>query len=169
MTTVSFFSRFTSRKGNDFATKIQNGDSHCEFLETHANKRCSEMIKSTALVGACKNTTWFQVSCTLVLFTPAIIGSYEATKNHLIDHVSANTISSRSGASISQVATNPSEISKSNWDAHISDTSKNDLLGNIPCLSTLRFEKKKSIWDERDCRGIKRPYPSSGRGPGCGG
>ena len=127
------------------------------------------MIKSTTLVSTCKDTPWFQVSCTLSLSTPAIIGSYEATKNHLIDHVPANTISIRSGASISQAATNPSEISKSNWDAHVSDTSNNDLLGNISCLSTLSSEKKKSIWDERDCRGIKRPYPRSGHGPGRGG
>ena len=62
------------------------------------------MIKSTALVGACKDTPWLQVSCTLALSTPAIIGSYEATKNHLISHVPDNTIASRSRASIVQVA-----------------------------------------------------------------
>ena len=89
------------------------------------------MIKSTTLVGACKDTPWLQVSCTLALSTPAIIGSYEATKNHLIDHLPANTIFGRSGASIIQVATNPSKISNSDWDAHVSDTSNNDLLGNI--------------------------------------
>ena len=123
------------------------------------------MSKATAFFGACKDTTCIQVTYTAYLFTPAIIGIYEATKNHLIAHVPANTIAVCSGASIGQVATNPLEMSKSDWDTHISETSNNNLLRNMPCWSMLSFENKKSIWDERDCRGIKRPHPSGGHGP----
>ena len=126
------------------------------------------MSNSTALIGACKDTPWLQVYCTVVVSTPAIIGIYEATKNHLIVHVPPNTISSRSGASIGQVATNPSEIPKINWDANFSYMSNNYFLGNIPCCSTLISKKKNSTSEERDCRGIKRPRPSGRRGPGRG-
>ena len=101
------------------------------------------MSKATDLIEACKDTPWLQVTCTVALYTPTIIGSYEATKNHLITHIPANTISGRSGASIGQVATNPSENPKSDWDAHVSYMTNNDLLGDIPCWSTLSFDKKK--------------------------
>ena len=90
------------------------------------------MSKATALAGACKDTPWLQTPCTVALFTPTIICSYGSTKKHLIANVIDNTIASRSGASIFQVATNSSEISKSNWDTHVSDMSNNDLLGNMP-------------------------------------
>ena len=61
-----------------------------------------------------------------------------------------------------------SEISKSDYDAHVSDTSNNDLLGDMSFWPTLIFEKKNLIWDKRDLRGIKHPCPSGGRGPGRG-
>ena len=143
MTAVSVYSRFTSRKGTDLATYIQSRDSHYEVLDTHNDEFFSEMIKATALVGACKDTPWLQVTCTVALSTPAIIGSYEVTKSHIISHVPYNTIAGSIGASIGQVATNPSEMSKSDWDAHVSDISNNDLLSDITCWSTLNFEKKK--------------------------
>ena len=72
------------------------------------------MSKATALIGTCKDAPWIQFSCTVALSIPAIIGRYEATKNHLISHVPDNTISGLSEDSIGQVATNPSEMSKSN-------------------------------------------------------
>ena len=100
MTAVSVSSRFTSHKGNEIATYIQNRDSHYKFLETQTDERCSEMSKATALVGACKDIPWLQVACTVALSAPAIIGSYEDTKNHLIDHLLANTTVGRSGGSI---------------------------------------------------------------------
>ena len=64
-TAISVSSRFTSCKGNDLATCINNRDSHYEFLETHTDKRCSEISKATALTGACKDTPWSQVTCTV--------------------------------------------------------------------------------------------------------
>ena len=142
---VSVSLRFTSSKGTDLVNYIQNRDSHYEFLETHADDHCSKISKSTALIGACKDTTWIQVACTVALSTPDIIGSYEATNNHIIAHVPANKISGRSGASIGQVATNPSEISRSDWEYHVSDISNNAFLGNMLCWSKLSFDKKKPI------------------------
>ena len=106
-TVVSVSSRFTSSKGTDLATYIQNRGSHYEFLETQSDKRCSEIIKATTLVGACKDTPWLQVTCTVSLPTPTIIGSYKATKNHLIAHITANNAAVRIGNSICQFATNP--------------------------------------------------------------
>ena len=91
------------------------------------------MSKETALIGACKDTPWIQVACTAVLSTPAIIGRYKATKKQLIARAPVNTIAVRSGASIGKVATNPSEISKSDWDNYVSDMSNNELLGDTPC------------------------------------
>ena len=129
---LSVYSRFTSRKGNDLATYNQNRDSHFEFLEKHTDKCCFEMSNTTDLIGACKDTPWLQVACTISFSNPTIIGIYEAAKNHLIFHVLYNTISGHSGDSIGQVATNPSEMSKSDWGAHVSDMNNNDLLGNMP-------------------------------------
>ena len=130
-------SRFTSHKGNKLATYILNIDSHYEFLETHADKCCYEMSKATVLAAACKDNPWLQVACTDTFSTPSIIVSYEATNNHMIAHVTSNTIAGRSGAYIGQVVTNPSEMSKSDWDTHISDMSNNDLLNGISCWYTL--------------------------------
>ena len=132
MAAVSISSRFTSRKVNYLATYIHNRDFHNEFLETHTGERCSEMSNATTLISTCKYATWIQLTCTVFVSAPTIIGSYEATKNHLISHVPANTIAGRSGASIGQVATNTLEISKSECNAHVSDTSNNDLLGKMP-------------------------------------
>ena len=156
-TAVSVSSRLISCKGTYLETYIQNIGSHYEFIKTHTDKHCLEVSKATTLVGTCKDTPWLQVACTVALSTPDIIGIYEATKNHLISHVQDNTIAGRSGASIGQVATNPSEISKSDCDAHVSDISNNDILGDMSYWSKLSFKKKKSIWDERDHIGIKRP------------
>ena len=128
MTAVSVSSRFTSCKGNDLETYIHNRDSHYEFLETHAEKSCSGMSKATSLISACKDTPWLQVTCTLALTATAIIGRCEATKNHIITHVPANTITVHSVDSIGKVAKNILEMSKSNGDAHVSDISNNDLL-----------------------------------------
>ena len=50
-TAVSVSYRFTGRKVNDLATYIQNRDSHYEFLETHADERCYDMSKATALIS----------------------------------------------------------------------------------------------------------------------
>ena len=111
-TVVSVSSRFTSHKGNDLATYIHNRDSHYEFLETHAYECCSEMIKETSLTGACKDTPWIQVACIVSLSTTDIIFSYDTTKKYLLDHVLDNTVAGRSGASIGQVAKNPSDMSK---------------------------------------------------------
>ena len=58
------------------------------------------MSKTTTLVSACKDTPWTQVACTVALSTPAIIDSYDATKNNIIVQVPANNISGRSGSSI---------------------------------------------------------------------
>ena len=169
-TDVSVSSRFTSGKGNELVTYIQNRDSHYEFLETHAEERYSEMSKANALFGDWNDNPCLQVKNKIVaLYTPSIIGNYEATKNHLIAHVLANTISGRSGASIVQVAKNPSETSRRNWDSHVSYMTKNDLLGYMPFWSTLIFDKKKLIWDGCDCCGIKLPSPSGGCGPVRGG
>ena len=136
-TAISIYSRFTSHKVNDLVTYIQNRDFHYEFIETHAGKHCSDISKASALIGACKDTPWLQVACTIALSTPSIIGSYEVTNNHIIDRVMPNTIAGRSGAYIGQVVTNPSEMSKSDWDTHISDMSNNDLLNGISCWYTL--------------------------------
>ena len=103
-TDVSIYSRFTSHKGNDHATYIHNRYSHYEFLDTHADEIFYDKSKATALIGACKDTPWVQLSFTVTLSTTVIIGSYEANKNHLISHVPDNTIASRSRASIVQVA-----------------------------------------------------------------
>ena len=103
------------------------------------------MGKETVLIGANKDTTWLQVTYTVALSTTAIIGRYEATKKHIIAHVLANIIYGRSGSSIGQVTTNPSEMSKSDWDAHVSDMTNNDLLGNMACWYALISEKKKLI------------------------
>ena len=100
------------------------------------------MSKATATVGACKDTTWIQVACTIAFSNTAIIGSYETTKKHLIDQVPDNTIAGRSGAFIGQVETNPSEMFKSNWDTHVSDMSNNNLIGYMPCWSTIISNKK---------------------------
>ena len=75
-TAVSIFSRFTSCKGTELATYIQNRDFHYEFCKTNADKRCSDMSKETALVGACKDNIWLQVSCLISFYTPTIIGKY---------------------------------------------------------------------------------------------
>ena len=53
-----------------------------------------------------------------------------------------NTIDGRSGASIGQVANNPLELSNSDWNAHVSDMSNNELLGDMSCCSMLSFENK---------------------------
>ena len=142
-TAVSVSYRFNSRKGTDLSTYIHNRDSHYEFIETLADKRCPGMSKATSLVGACKDNPWLRVACTVALSTPAIIVSYESTNNHLISHVMANTIAGRSVASIGQVTTNPFENSKSNWDCHVSDTSNNCLTGDVSFWSKPNFKKKK--------------------------
>ena len=100
------------------------------------------MSNRTDIIGACKDTPWLQVSCNIALSTPAIIGSYEATKNHLISYVPAHTIAGCSGASIGQVATNTLEIPKSDRDAHVSDMTNNDLLGDMPFWSIPSFYNK---------------------------
>ena len=79
---IYFYSRFTSRKGTNLATYIQNRDSQYEFIETYDDKRCSETSKATAIIGAFKDTPWLQVACTVSLYNTAIIGRYEATKNY---------------------------------------------------------------------------------------
>ena len=146
-TSVSISSRFTSCKGNYLVTYIQNRDSHYEFLETHADELLSEMSEATACVGACKDTHWIQAAFTIALSNPAIIGSYDATKNHLTPHVPANTISGRSGYSISQVLT-------INWKfpratgmlmSHIRVTMIS--LATFHAGLCLASRKKRSIWD----------------------
>ena len=99
------------------------------------------MSKATTLISDCNDTPWIQVTFVIALSTPAIIGIYEATKNHLIYQVPAYIIDKNSGASIGQVAKNPSEMSKSGWGAHVSYMSNNDLLGDMPYWSTISFEK----------------------------
>ena len=75
-TDIYISSRFTSNKGTELATNIQNRDSYYELLKTNADERCSKMSKATALVGACTDNPWIQVSYTVPLSTPIIIFSY---------------------------------------------------------------------------------------------